>query len=224
MADERRREWAFELSRQLGAEIVWDQKRDVWDTRKRSLQAGFGSHVLIVQDDGVLSEGFEESVNALVEYSGDHPVGLFVRGPRARGAIRMGVESWWVGSGPDQNVATVFPMSQVPDLIKWGDSRRHLHADDPRIRGFYAEAHIDCWYTVPSLVDHRGDESLISRKAPNRRAELFGSGLTVDWSIPPTIIDKHTLNPVVWLEKDGARRTVRRFTKTWERMVAAGWK
>lgn len=223
MADRRREAWALALGEELQAEIVWDEKRDVWDTRRRALLAGTGSHVCVIQDDAILSEGFLESVNRLVEFSGDHPVGLWARSPAAEAAVELGVKSWWSGDGPNWNVASIFPSAHVPDLIAYGDSRR-LAYDDPRIRLFYLNvAKTDCWYTLPSLVDHRPG-SLISPRAKDRHATIFGSGVGVDWSIPPTRMDKGNVNPVVTLFKDGQERRVRRRSKTYRRMLELGWK
>jgi hypothetical protein len=180
--------------------VVFDARNDRWDTGRRALGAyrEGASHVLVVQDDAILSRDLPEAAARCAELAGDRPVSFYTGGtrpnqkkivPAARRAHRLGA-SWIAGIGPWWGVAVMVPVAHVPDVISWGDSNSVTQNNyDLRIAGFYQEAQIPCWYSFPSLVDHRSafeSPSLVpGRDGLNRRALWFigenRSGTEIDW-------------------------------------------
>jgi hypothetical protein len=226
MAHESRKDWAVEIAEEVGAEIVWDEVRHAWDTGKRALISGAesgASHVCVLQDDVILSEGLRESVEALVEYSQDHPVGLYTGdSQRTRAALRHDPFPWWAGSGPIWGPGVVIPSKDVADLVAFGD-RMRIASYDIRLWHYYRRQAVVCYYPSPCLIQHRtGHGSLIS-SGRDRSAPQFASGLGRDWSIPPEVLDNNALHPRVTMWRDGRRKVVRRDTRTWRMAVAQGW-
>jgi len=98
--------------------------------------------------------------------------------------------SFIVHNGPWWGVGIVLPTKHIKDVINWGDKHKNIPNYDRRISRWYAEKQIPCYYTVPSLIEHRteGNPSLVpGRTGQNRRAWRFlgpQSALEVDWSGP----------------------------------------
>jgi hypothetical protein len=182
--------------------VVWDERGDRWDTGRRALLAydPSCSRHLIVQDDAVLCRDFLAGAALAASFAGHRPVALYtgrvqphlnIVAPRLKRARRHGIP-WLAFEGPWWGVAVIVPTADIPSLIAWADRHAHIRNYDRRIAKFYAEAKVDCWYSVPSLVDHRPvDEnpSLIPGRTANRQAHWFigreDSPLDIDWSRPP---------------------------------------
>ena len=178
---------------------------------------------MVIQDDAIISDGLVESVERAVVYSGDHPVGLYAgAGKITKGALELGAKAWWLGKGPTWGVAVVIPVDHVQALVRFGD-RYRSRSYDQRLWHFY-QSKTDCWYTVPSLVDHRIGHGSLLGKGRDRRAERFGSGLDVDWSTEPVVANRQTIFPVIEMTKNGQRKRVRKGTRFHQRMVQQGWR
>jgi hypothetical protein len=222
MAHSRREEQAVSLAKELGAEIVWDEVGHPWDTGRRALLSGEGTHVMVIQDDAVASEGLVESVSKAIEYSTTHPVGLYAgAGKRVRAALDLNPGAWWTGPGPTWGVGVVIPTMHVPELVRFADRMRNFSYDQRLWH--YFQGKLDCWYTVPSLVDHRDEISLLSRPRAPRKAAIFGSGLEVDWSTPPVSTDKDSLYPIVEMWQGAQSKRVRKGTIAYNKLVRMGY-
>jgi hypothetical protein len=202
MAHRKREAWVPDLERQLpGVRTVWDLKNDRWDTGARALSAfdkGVEWH-MVVQDDALLPPDFLEGVKRMLKYvPPGHPVGLYYGKVRPRPADTHGLvsrakqenASFIVHNGPWWGVAIVIPTVHIPDIVKWGDANQQVPNYDRRISRWYYHNGPPCYYTVPSLIEHRteGNPSLVpGRTGQNRCAWNFvgpRSALEVDWSGP----------------------------------------
>lgn len=222
-AHKKRAMWAQALSKELDAEIVWDSVNNTWETHRRALLSAEGTHLLLIQDDAVPSEGLIESVTRAIEYSGEHPICLYSQATKRLGEVeRLNPVTWWAGLGPLYGVANVIPTQHIEDIVRAGDIYRGP-SYDRRLWMWYKAKGITCLYTYPSLVEHRGIESLMWQNRKERPAHSFGSGLELDWSVPPLEIDQKTLYPQVHLSKDGRTITARKWSAAWRRRIAQGW-
>lgn len=183
------------------AELVLDRHNDRWDTGRRSLLAFDPAarwHV-IVQDDAILCRDFLAGCEKAAQAAGDRPVGLYtgrVRPhahtvtPAVKRALKL-KRPWLEMEGPWWGVGIILPTACIPELVAWGDAHPRIANYDRRIAAYFAKLRIDCWYTVPSLVDHRPvaeNPSLVEGRTGNRTAHAFigdGSPLDIDWSLPP---------------------------------------
>ncbi len=179
--------------------VVWDQCNDRHETGLRALLAADpdATHHLVIQDDAVpcgdLLAGMEA---ALAHVPAGHPACFYVGRVRPfrqliDAAVRLAGDeaSWLRMPGPYWGPAIVVPTADVPALATWwhGAGRR-IPNYDRRIARFYAARGLNCYYSWPSLVDHRGDVSLIGHGTSQRRAhralKAGQSALEVGWSGP----------------------------------------
>jgi hypothetical protein len=209
MAHPARRPFVDELRDQLGdIPVIWDEKQDRWDTGRRALLAHLETGAkwgLTIQDDAIPCKHLLTACRKAARAAGERPVGLYVGKvrphqhtvtPAVRRARREGTP-WIEMEGPWWGVAIIVPTVHIPELVRWGDRNRRVANYDRRTAAWYAGQGIKCWYTVPSLVDHRSvDEnpSLIPGRTGNRRAHYFvgdGDPRQIDWTIPPLRVSPH---------------------------------
>lgn len=203
MAHPSRAHFVDGLAEQLPmAEIVWDQQNDRWHTGSRALLANdpAADFHLVVQDDVILGRDLVAGATAAAAATdGERPIALYtgkvkpsrrivtpaVKKARAAGSPWIAMWGPWWGPG------IILPTAHIRDLVKWGNDHPEIENYDRRIARWYERQQIRCWYTVPSLVDHRPvDEnpSLIEGRTASRQAHYFigeRSALEIDWSTPP---------------------------------------
>lgn len=201
MAHPRRAALVDELRAQVpDAEVVWDKHHSLWDTGRRALLAHDpqADYHVVLQDDAVLCAEFTDGIrHALAAVPDGHPVSFYVGQVRPNepfvrrqvNAALKGGAPWIVMKGPWWGVAIAVPTADVPELVEHGDIS-NLRSYDVRISDFYNRQGIDCWYTQPSLVDHRADvDSLTTtRRGRPRQAFLFAGArtpVTIDWTLNP---------------------------------------
>jgi hypothetical protein len=207
-----------------GAELVLDREDNRWETGRRALLAfdSAASHHLVLQDDAIPSRDLLAAAENAAQAAGERPVSLYMGSvPQSRQivvpAVREARESgtpWIEMEGPIWGVGIIVPTSHIPELVPWCDQRR-LPNYDHRIASFYKNVvKTLCWYTAPSLVDHRPvgeNPSLIEGRDGNRRAHWFigedNSGESLSWHQPPV-----DASPIVnfYNRKSRQRRRVRR--------------
>lgn len=207
MAHPRRADFVEQLFEAIPeAEVVWDRSNDEWDTGRRSLLAfdRRSSHHIVIQDDAVPCRDLVTAVTQATRVADGHPIGLYMgeanTGPRAwrraravEMAKRDGI-AWIETGGPWWGVGFVLPTRDIDELVEWGDQNPSF-IFDRRIARFYELRGVTCWYTVPSLVDHRPiteSPSLYPRRKTNRQAHDFigagASAVDIDWSAPPVAV------------------------------------
>lgn len=183
------------------ASIIWDRMNDRWDTGRRALLAydPAATHHVVVQDDSIPSRDLVAAVTEAVRYTPpDVPLGLYVGRlrpsyPRMDAMVRHAKRSdspWLITEGPWWGVGLVVPTAHIAGIVAWGDANPQVANYDRRVTRYFAEQGIDCWYTVPSIIDHRTDhKSLIPGRTGVRHAQEFigrdESALSIDWSRPP---------------------------------------
>ena len=202
MAHRKRADWVPLLEEQVPqAQVVWDTKSDRWDTGARSLLAydPDAEWHMVIQDDSLLPPDFYEGVRRMLKFvEPERPVGLYYGRVRPRSLdtenlVRRAQRenaSFIVHNGPWWGVGIVLPTKHIRDIVMWGDAHPGIPNYDRRISRWYSEKQIPCYYTVPSLIEHRTENnpSLVpGRTGQNRRAWQFvgpQSALDVDWSRP----------------------------------------
>jgi hypothetical protein len=200
MGHPRRKRFIRKLQKQLpGAELVLDRENDRWETGRRSLLAFDSSATwhCVVQDDAVLCRDFAAGAELVARAAGtERPVGLYVGKVRPQrqtvGTVVKKAKAtgapWLEMKGPLWGVAIIIPTAHIPELVEWGDLHPEIKNYDRRIAAWYEKANVQCWYTLPSLVDHRPvdkNPSLIAGRTGNRRAQWFigdDSPLEIDWT------------------------------------------
>jgi hypothetical protein len=199
MAHEKRKQWAEEIAEQLGCDITWDRRNDRHDTGLRAIKAydPDATHHVVVQDDVHLCNNFKEVVTNAIRYAHPFaPIGLYHggKGNAMSAHVRVVSEAekhgacWIARKGPIWGPGIVYPVATIPDLIKYFSSSI-VENYDRRVMKYYQSVGQMCWYTYPSLVDHRQENnpSLCGHDRGNRVARKFlgpQEALEVDWSGP----------------------------------------
>ncbi len=199
MAHPKREKWAEELAVQIPATITWDQKNDRHDTGYRAIEAydADATHHCVVQDDVILCDDFKKNVKSACSYADSKaPIGLYYggKGKVSSAHVKAALEadrfnaSWIVRKGPIWGPSIVYPTSTIPGLLKYFKNSV-VENYDRRVMMYYQKQNTKCWYTYPSLVDHRQEDnpSLCGHDRGNRVAKRFfgpQEALEVDWSGP----------------------------------------
>lgn len=231
MAHPSRTPFVEELQRKLrGAEVVWDERDDRWDTGRRSLLAGAegSDYACVIQDDAILSRNLARNVAALAKHAGDRPVSLYLGSlgsapPSLRFLLLQADDldrPWVEAEGPWWGVGVLVRSTLVAELVEWCDLRDDVANYDRRIARWFESKGIRCLYTWPSLVNHRPvreNPSLIEGRTANRQAQRFNEdGRLLDWSRPAlTLVDKVSFRHV----RNGRTITIKTGTEQFGRIL-----
>lgn len=151
---------------------------------------------MVVQDDAVVCEDFLAGFEvALGQFPGEGVVSAYLGAGRpnerhvqreAALAQRRGL-SWVSMAWLHWGVAFALPAARVAEMVRWCDGRTGAPYDMRVARWCRDVAGWRCWYTFPSLADHRDEKSLVGHDVPGRKAARFlqGSALEADWSKVP---------------------------------------
>ncbi len=178
--------------------VVWDEIQDRHDTGIRSIEAFDPSctHHLVIQDDSVVPRDLLAGTERALRYvPQDVPASLYVgRVKPFRAAVeavtaRADGASWITMDGIYWGPAIILPTAVIPGLAAWYRTTGQRFTNyDRRVSKWFETHKIRCWYSWPSLVDHRDGDSLVKGHGPGRSAHRFlgcdASALDVDWSGP----------------------------------------
>lgn len=183
------------------ATVVWDERSDRWDTGRRAWLAHDpgATHHLVLQDDALPCRDLSAGLSKALEHVPENPVGLYVGTARPANQLMGAMVShatrtdsaFLSGEGPWWGVGVAMPTAFIEPMLAWCDAQK-IEAYDRRIASYFKACGIRCFYTMPSLVDHRSGPSLIrSHDGAKRRARRFigshASALDIDWSRLPQL-------------------------------------
>ena len=173
-----------------------------WATGKRAWQLHDKDadwHV-VIQDDAIVCEDFREAMSRALAHRGNAGVVSAYTGTGRPRQMRVRYKlaraeadgsSWWSTTEPLYwGVAVALPVSVIPKMVHWcSNSARRMYNYDTRIGEYARLRDWRTWYTVPSLVDHLDEGSLVGhgpdRNDKSRRAHNYvgdSSALAIDWS------------------------------------------
>lgn len=149
------------LKEKLGdVPVVFDRKNNVWDTCRRAwlahdFDAEYG---VVIQDDALITSDFYAKAEKIL--TGDF-IYSFYAGNMLQNRIRMAEERGkdHVISGMIFNeIALCMKMSRVRNMVKFCDAKKT--DTDHEIVKWARAKNLNIFYTIPSLVDHRDEESI----------------------------------------------------------------
>lgn len=172
MAHPRRDEIAKRLAKDLDmpCRVIWDDSDNEWETGKRAWEVGLGEgadYHLVIQDDAIPCHDFGRLAAEAAHWAAGHPVSFYtgagrpygsVVGPAVQRALKTG-RPWISMRGPIWGVAVALPTENIKPFL--AAAARMDCVYDERLGRFYHENDRPCFYTVPSLVDHRQLPSLV---------------------------------------------------------------
>lgn len=174
--------------------IVYDEKNEEWDTGKRSLQDFHPDAMwhIVLQDDAVLPPNFHETVCSLLRHADFTLTSFYVgqcrpfpqRVNRAVGRAIRSKSTWLEARSLYWGVGVAIPTNQINDVLE-GVKDCDLPYDQ-RLGFYYDKNNMPVRYTLPSIVDHKDDGSLLpghDRRASSPRvAHQFIGDRNIDWN------------------------------------------
>jgi hypothetical protein len=167
--------------------VIWDQKNDRWDTGRRSLLAydHIATHHLVIQDDAWPAPDLIDALHCYGPYVPARcPISLYTgnvgRFLRKMNAMTRPDTSWMIMPGINWGPGLVIPTRHINDLVTFCDHRPEPNYD-LRISRYFEKQQIKCWYTLPSLVEHRDGPSLVPGRNGGRQAWKFIKGSALDF-------------------------------------------
>lgn len=201
MAHPKRSEMVSDLLERLDRDVpvVWDEVNDRHDTGARAMEAfdPTCTHHLVIQDDALPCRDLLAGAERALEHVPDGcPASLYTGRAKPfgheinRALHRKRTDACWVTMrGIYWGPAVILPTALIPEMLEWyrGEGSRVVNYDR-RMSTWFALSGVSTWYTRPSLVEHRGDESLSHHGTKGRHALQFigsdRSALGIDWSGP----------------------------------------
>tara|TARA_R110002020_G_scaffold453111_2_gene667789 strand:+ start:2328 stop:2909 length:582 start_codon:yes stop_codon:yes gene_type:complete len=158
-------------------EVVWDTKQDAMDTFLRGCQAGFGSAVVRLEDDILLTKNFTEKAEKFISLSPSHVIQFF---SRSKDDLTKGTRLK-PGGTFSMNQCYYLPHEVSEDLVRFYDSAEwqsrkleHPYGYDTMMAHMFRLQKRPYILSVPSLVEHAQIVSRIDkRRSKFRQSKTF---------------------------------------------------
>jgi hypothetical protein len=148
--------------------ISVDEGWGIWENCKRAWQLHdpTARYHVVIQDDALIARDFQRLAEQEIERRPGHAFSFYWgnkedhREIAVKGEPHGGVSRAWISWG----VAICLPVRVIDNMINFCEKlpqnlRRH---DDTMISRYVQHVKIPVWYPLPSLVDHRGEDSLMN--------------------------------------------------------------
>ena len=200
MAHPSRKEWVEEIKTKMNEDIhvEWDRKISLWDTARRAWLSfdPTATHHLVLQDDIIPSKNLRATLEKAIQHSGDNIVCLFIFQEFFKDNQQSKYDMAFNSSKPWLKVnktilapAVIMPTKYIEEFVKFGDKQKHLPADDTKMSAFCDRKNIGVLLTVPSLIEHKDQKSLVGVSTKDRTAYKFigenNSGEFLSWNSKP---------------------------------------
>lgn len=177
----------------LSEENIWFDLRELdqkyknksysWNTAKgwESFKEINCSHCMFMDDDLDFCDGFLDICEKIIKTHPDAIIGLFPYYYRDKEVIQN--ESPYWEAGIVSGACIIIPKKYLNNICEFMFSRcDKISQDDLLIYMWCLYNRIPMITTIPSLVQHIGDQSLYNPTAPIRRTQYFKKNPIADWS------------------------------------------
>ena len=144
---------------------------------------GDATHGIFLQDDIEVCDGFLDICYQIVQTHPDKIISLFPFDYQNKINDFESLSTPYIKAFTLSACGIIIPVKYIEGCFKWIYEVYHDNiADDTGIKA-WANAHkIDIITTIPSLIQHIGDDSIISPKCPIRRTVYYEKNPIADWS------------------------------------------
>ena len=168
---------------QATGKFPFELMRTVWTTDRNNSE----THRVILQDDIDICNGFQDICYQIANAHPDKIISLFPFDYQTKKDGELNKVSPYRRVGVISGCALLLPISIIDSFFGWVDYRStdkqfNKLPETIMLRIFSNDAHIPVITTIPSTVQHIGDESLIYQNAPIGRTEYFEKNPIADWS------------------------------------------
>lgn len=157
-----------------GLKVVWDEKRDAWDTWVRSLAEAGESAAVFLEDDAELGKNWQERIEKVISSHPDDVIQFFSLARPGKAGLEHRPASSYLG-----NVCYYLPAGAAMNLTGFARSWHTEHPEHPTgcdlcIRGWLSSLGVGYLLHTPSLVQHRAWRSVIDRRrSTGRQSKSF---------------------------------------------------
>lgn len=153
----------------------------VWENCKRAWLAydPKADYHVVIQDDAIVCNNFKERAEAFIEkfHAERRSFNFFFA--KNTGNVRNRVENTTADQGYIRRprnawgVAICIPTKNIPAMIEYCEKYVKIPQDDVRIGKYLFFARHDIIYPIPSIVDHRDEDTLVGALNRGRHAYKF---------------------------------------------------
>lgn len=140
------------------------------------------SHILILQDDACLCNNFLQKCDIIINTHPTKVIGLFPYDFLDKKINPIQSDSPYYGLKILSGVGIIFPTIYADKFIEYCSVYGDCWMDDLTLRNFCLCNQIKMIQTIPALVQHIGDKSILNERERIRRTEYFYNGETINWS------------------------------------------
>lgn len=160
---------AVRIAQAVGAEIIWDERRDAMYTWRRTLDAAGADPVIILEDDVQLVDGWRDKIEAAIAERPDMVIQFFSLRPSDTESHEEPGRTFMM------NQCYYLPANTANRLLAY--SRywdRDINGYDMCMADWMKANKLKYWMHIPSLVQHQTWASEIHPRRPrNRQAPSF---------------------------------------------------
>lgn len=172
--DQERVKSARDLHLQTGADVVWDQHHDAFDTWQRVLAAAGINPVIILEDDVELAPNWRNRIEAAIGLRRREVIQFF----SMRAADHTIGSRWEPGRTFRMNQCYYLPTFAARSLLHYSQTWREKHPEHPTgyditMADWMQETGRQYWLSVPSLVQHQPWASAIGGRSRGRQSGTF---------------------------------------------------
>lgn len=167
-------------------------------------------YVLLIQDDAWPCDNFYDICDKIFNTHPDAIVGLFPFDLDRKNLDNINKTSPYYYVEVLSAVGIIFPTKYIDQFLVFCETDGIPKKDDTTIFNFCKKYNIPVYQTLPAVVQHLGDKSILWPNAPKRVAMYFENHDKYDWSSTDINIPKHTLSPA---EKESLQKSLNAFDK-----------
>lgn len=159
------------LARQAGGTIVWDRRRDHYDTFLRMIAAAGSGPAIFLEDDIQLTSGWGDKIGRVIADHGDVLIQCYSNrradvehGSRLEpGSSYLNNQCWYAPAG--------MPAELHAYLTSWPGRAKDPTGTDLAVSHFLRDRGLSYWIQVPSLVQHNTWKSAINPRRPTAQRQ-----------------------------------------------------
>ena len=144
---------------------VWGNARQAWEMVNPKSDYG-----VVIQDDAILCDDFKHRCEKFLSEHNGHMVSFYFG--ESKKTFKY-LRPKYFDAPLYHAVALAIPTHQIPDMIKYCDTRTEVDGDDMKIKRWLISQNRTCRYSNPSLVQHRDIPSIIDPQKPIRQSNIF---------------------------------------------------
>jgi hypothetical protein len=141
------------------------------------------THRVLLQDDVELCNNFTDIVRQIIETHPDKIVALFTTDSYVKPLIhKLQGTPYIQNNSAVSGAGFIFPVKYTESYLFWcqGYNNENI-AEDVAMFSWAGVKKIPILNTVPSLIQHIGDESVLLKDAPIRRTKYFQENPVANW-------------------------------------------